>query len=287
MCNEQRCERCRWIARGSWVGVCCAVWVACLLSTPALGASRDSRERTARKACLAGDWVKGIAILSQLFVETDDATYIYNQGRCLEQNARYPEAVAHFQEYLLVGKNLSPADKTEAEKHVRSCQAMHARQSGQPEVSAPAESAVVVAPPRTALPVPAVGPVLEPASGGHALTSVPETSGSTGAGLRTVGGVTAAVGGAALLAGIMLNLKVNSMADDFSTLDGYTDTKESDRKTYETLGWVGYGVGAACIATGAVLYVLGHRVGKQRSSSLALTPAFTEGGATVILKGGY
>jgi hypothetical protein len=107
---------------------------------------------------------------------------------------------------------------------------------------------------------------------------------SSGAGLRSAGIVTAAVGGAALVAGVLLNLKVNSMASDFQSLNGYTDSKESDRKTYQTLGWVSYGVGAACVATGAVLTILGLQ-GKPDSTSMAFVPG--PGGAAAVLKGAF
>jgi hypothetical protein len=32
-------------------------------------------------ACLSGDYTKGVAILSELFVDTKDPTYLFNQGR--------------------------------------------------------------------------------------------------------------------------------------------------------------------------------------------------------------
>ena len=105
--------------------------------------------------------------------------------------------------------------------------------------------------------------------------------------MRTGGIITAAFGGAAIITGVGMNLKVNSMASDIQKTDGYTASKESDRKTYETLGWVSYGVGAACIATGAVLYYLGQRPGSAGSSSVAFIPAFAPGQAGAILKGAF
>jgi hypothetical protein len=90
-----------------------------------------------------------------------------------------------------------------------------------------------------------------------------------------------AVGGAAIIAGVMFNLKVNSMASDYGKLNGYTDSKESDRKTYQTLGWVGYGVGAACVATGAVLYYLGVHT-SATSPSVALG---ADGSVSATVKG--
>ena len=75
-----------------------------LATSPALAASRQAQELTARTSCLSGDYAKGVAILSELFVDTKDATYIFNQGRCFEQNSRYQDAIARFQEYLRAGK---------------------------------------------------------------------------------------------------------------------------------------------------------------------------------------
>jgi hypothetical protein len=187
-----------------------------LASSPARAASRQAQERTARTSCLSGDYAKGVAILSELFVDTKDATYIFNQGMCMEQNSRYQEAIARFQEYLRVGKNLSESDKADAQKHVADCEEMLAKQNHAAEVaSAPPPPA-----PTASAPVVEVPAIVQPAS-------PPQLPGEPGAHLRTAGIVTAAVGGAALVTGVILNLKVNSMASDFQSLNGYTDGKES------------------------------------------------------------
>jgi tetratricopeptide (TPR) repeat protein len=90
----------------------------------------DTRTRAARTACLAGDYAKGVALLSELFVATEDPGFIYNQGRCFEQNHRYEDAIARFQEYLRVAKRLSKSEKFEAQKHISSCQNLLAQQDG-------------------------------------------------------------------------------------------------------------------------------------------------------------
>jgi hypothetical protein len=46
-------------------------------------ANKQAKEDAARLACLNGDYGEGVAILSKLFVEHKDPTYIFNQGRCL------------------------------------------------------------------------------------------------------------------------------------------------------------------------------------------------------------
>ena len=87
--------------------------LACLCSAPAQAAkggaeSREALASKARKACLAGDIQTGMGILSELFVATKDPTYIYNQGRCFEQNGKYEEAVSRFEEFLRLTKERQP-----------------------------------------------------------------------------------------------------------------------------------------------------------------------------------
>lgn len=79
-----------------------------LLGEPALAANRQAhsnrepQEKAARKACLTGDYANGVSILTDLFVEYHDSTYIFNQGRCLEQNSRYKDAIVRFEEFLRI-----------------------------------------------------------------------------------------------------------------------------------------------------------------------------------------
>ena len=110
---------------------------------------------------------------------------------------------------------------------------------------------------------------------------------SNGSGLRTAGLVLAGVGGAGVIAGVIFNLKVNSIADSYATRGTYTQDKESSRSTYQTLGWVGYGVGAACIAAGAVLYLVGRSPDATDSASVALVPSVAPGTAGGMVKGSF
>jgi hypothetical protein len=250
-------------------------------------ASRQAQEKAARKACLSGDYAKGVSILTDLFIDSKDTNYIFNQGRCFEQSRRYDDAIGRFQEYLRAGTRLDPADKASAEKHIADCQDLLAKQTGKPAANvAPAPPVQApIAQQALAVPPPAVAPPSTPIVLQQAQ---PQPAGTSGLGLRTAGIVTASIGGAALVAGVIFNLKVNGMANDMeSTPGGYTASKESDRKTYETLGWVSYGVGAACVATGAVLYILGLRSGPSDSASGAIVPAFSTGLAGAVLKGAF
>jgi hypothetical protein len=85
-----------------------------------------------------------VSILAELYVETNDPTYLFNQGRCYEQNVRYVEAAERFREYLRKAPKLSDSEKAEVDKHIADCRAAMAQPQG-----------AVAAEPRQAAAVPA------------------------------------------------------------------------------------------------------------------------------------
>jgi hypothetical protein len=220
-------------------------------------AGKEAKERAARKACLTGDPVGGVGILADLFIDTHNTTYLFNQGRCLEQNRRYEDAIGRFREYLMKAKDLSAEEKADTEKHIAACESYLAGK--------PAEAAKPEAPKKVA-----DTPPPEPPPTVVVLTTEPQSRPvPAGAGLRTAGAVVAAVGGAGLVAGLVLNLKANAMASDLE--NQYDPSVASSRNTYKTAAWIGYGAGAACLVGGAVLYYLGWRR-SENTASLALVP---------------
>src|SRR4051812_26823182 len=64
--------------------------------------TREQREADARKACAAGHVEEGIEILADLYAGYSHPNYIYNQGRCYQENGKGEQAVARFREYLRV-----------------------------------------------------------------------------------------------------------------------------------------------------------------------------------------
>ena len=92
---------------------------------------------------------------------------------------------------------------------------------------------------------------------------------------------------AALVTGIALNLKVNSMATDLEKAGNFNRDTDTSRKNYKTLGWVSYGVGAACLAGGSLLYYLGWRAGSGSASAVAFAPTLAPGMAGAALKGAF
>jgi hypothetical protein len=236
--------------------------------SPAGARDKEAREREARKACLDGDYAKGVALLSDLFLDFKDPNYFFNQGRCYEQNERFEEAISRFREYLRTGTE----DRGLAEKHIAECEALLQKKS--PPVIEPV--APPPAPVFVPVPVEPVGVVRQP--------QAPSTS--PGSGLRIAGVVVAAVGAAALIAGVVLNLQANSLADSIIPPHSFNRNTESTRKSCETFSVLSYAVGAAGMATGVILYGIGW--GKARGArGVALLPNVGPGFAGATAGGSF
>jgi hypothetical protein len=92
-------------------------------------AKPEAPDAAARKACATGDFRRGIELLADLYLRTDDATYVYNQGRCYEQNHQWVSAIDRFREYLRKGKDLSAGVTAEVEKHIADCKLLIAEEA--------------------------------------------------------------------------------------------------------------------------------------------------------------
>jgi hypothetical protein len=267
----------------------CLLWVPAALllgsASVAEGAQtgRAAKERSAKKSCLAGDPAKGVEILAELYVETNDVTYLFNQGRCFEQNRRYEDAIARFREYLMKGETtLSDADRAAAKKHIEACELYMPK----PEPHSPLVPEPVSATPTVQTPPPEVASDMP--AGTVVVSPPPAAAAKAGSGLRIAGIAVGAVGVAAMGMGLAFNVKVNSMASDLEKPDNFNRDTDSSRKTYKTLGWVSYGVGAAGLAGGSLLYYLGWRARHDSASTrAALVPALAPGEAGALLTGAF
>ena len=191
--------------------------------------------------------------------------------------------MARFQEFLLAGhQKLGANEKSDADQHIAHCRDMLAQERASVPAS-PAPQPLVSSPP-VAPPAPEPAPALEPPMVHQPAPQPIQSSG--GAGLRTGGIVVAAFGVAALGAGVLLNVKANSTVNDmYSAYDGYS--KESERKTYETVAWVGYGLGTACVVTGAVLWAVGLKARSGPASRVAFVPVVGTSRAGAALTGEF
>ena len=235
--------------------------VGLLAAEPALaGGKGQNKERDAKKACLSGNVTKGISILADLFVDTGDANFLYNQGRCYEQNVRYTEAAERFKEYLRKAVNLTDKEKAEVDKHIADCEAAVAKgqargtaSSSQPSSPAPeaappvyAQTQLAPSPPTAYLPpAPTVAapaaPVAEQYGWQHTAKWV-----ASGAAVAFLG------------FGVVEHLSYYSKNSDYNKnpscptgTPSACNSLASSADTAQTLAIVGYGAAAA--ATGAAI----------------------------------
>jgi len=253
------------------------VLVASSLGTISQARSASSREERhdlaiqARKACLSGDYQTGIAILTDLFIATKDPVMIFNQGRCFEQSSRYEEAITRFDEYLRITKNTDARDRRDAQEHIADCQSKLARDSALMPPPPPPDSNPPK--PKTAAETSDLPPGVEAAR--------PIDAGRS---KRIAGIIVGSVGLVAVGTGVAMNLHANSLASDLNSPTGYDRDKASSHSLYKNLTYVGYGVGAACLVSGAVLYLLGSRA-ETEAPSIALRPLITPDLASLSLQG--
>jgi tetratricopeptide (TPR) repeat protein len=248
-------------------------------SAAGAGESREAKERAARKACQSNDLAQGIQLLSQLYLDTNDPTYLYNQGRCYEQNSVCDEAITRFREYLQKTPDGTEGDRADVAKRIGDCEASLTKQGRRGTATSvatgsPGSSAGAMEP---AAGAPGAAPAVTP---GEAVVSSPSGQARPGGGLRLAGVVTMGAGGALLVGGLVLNLQHNNKIHDLHG-DYAGDTADS-AQLYKTLSMVGYAAGAACLAGGAVLYWLGHRAG-----TLTVVPDVAAGRTGLQLAGGF
>lgn len=247
-------------------------------TSSALGQVQDPRELQARKDCLTGKYESGVALLAQLFAETGNRNFVYNQARCYEQNARAEDAINRFREYLRVAKGISAEDKADVDRHIAECQALQSEQ----------ERKVAAVPAPEPLPV---GANEANASIDRDVLVPPLTPDNRGSALRISGTVMGGVGLAALATGGIFSLLVKSTREQVEADAGkrtYSPSLDSRGRSYETLQWVSYGVGAGLVLLGGACYIVGHRAGARTESPLiALVPGLVNGKGSLALQGRF
>jgi len=261
-----------------------------LLTAPfAQAAGREAKERAARKACLSGDYAKGVEILSDLFIDTKDANFIFNQARCFEQNNRCEEAISRFREYLRKASGLSAEDKADTEKHIADCQAlMGTKAASEPKAEVALPAPAPAAPIAVPSPPPAIAPVAVASPTAPEPVAVATTpSANPGRGLRIAGITCGVVGATSVGAGIYYYTQAKSYSDKVSGQTIPNPSDESAGKHAQTMQWVFYSAGAAAIATGTVLYVLGWKAANASQATASVSPMLGPGLAGIAAQGSF
>ena len=160
----------------------------------------------------------------------------YNIARCYDRLEKPSEAITNYQQYLLSEDN--PPDAPEVRQRVEILKQRLQMLQQKRALQQPVESS------------------------------------SEGASLRIAGITVGAIGIACLVAGIATGVLAQQASDDLSRLDQsqprvqFDPNREAEGKTDQLLEGVFLGVGAAAVATAAVLYGLGHRAKHPKSVSL-------------------
>ena len=235
----------------------------------------EDPEIVARKACAEGDFRKGVAILADLYVHSEASTYIYNQGRCYEQNHQWVSAIDRFREYLRTAPDLKSEETAETESHIAECKRLLDEE--QPK-NAPSQGlsppAVTGTQPVVSHPPSAAPPIQEPPT----TVTTPPAVVESGSALGTTGIVVGSVGLATVATAVVLNLKANQLADSG---DG------SGQKSYRNGALICYGAGGAAVASGVVMYLLGHKTVGAQSAGVTLLPIWTPDGAALAIRGDF
>jgi hypothetical protein len=267
------------------------VAIGWLASTAAMAGPLDKREVQARKDFAAGRYEQAADAFADLFANTGDPIYLRNIGRCYQKLKRPAEAISNFQDYRRKAKNLSPAERDEIEGFIKEMEALQTSQTSTPSVppSAPpaspapaaSDTAATSSPPA---PSPAVASVAAP------ITPAPAPATDevqTGRSFRIAGVTTGAAGVALLATGLAFGLAAKAAGEDNS--DFWDPDRDRAGKRYETLQWVGYGLGAAALGTGVFLYVYGRTFADQKQAAAAwqIRTAFGRDGGGLAVEGRF
>lgn len=241
--------------------------------------AQRAREQEAKKACLAGknSYEQGIEILAELYATTNEPTYIYNQGRCYQQNNQPELALSRFQEYLRKDPKMSFKEKATLERYMAECKEQVAQTQPPSPPAQPAPQPV------------RIRAVEEPAP--TETISAPETAmepvARPGRGLRIAGVTTATLGLLTLGGAATLNWLYSDNQKSWSEGEAWTPKNESRNNDYKTFALIGYVAGAATVTTGIILYVVGWNSGNAEETNLALLPLISPHATTLSLQGTF
>jgi tetratricopeptide (TPR) repeat protein len=239
-----------------------------------------------------------------------EAERLYNQGQQAYEALRYDDALTAWEKSYALSKlpalvfNIAqaqrvrgrPGDCTKATASYRRFIALAPKSNERPQAEGfIAELAPCVeqeAKPQPAAPVvPPPTAVMPPAMTGTppAQQPMPISEGNPGRGKRFAGYAVGGAGVVLALTGVYFGAKARRLGDEVSDecRDGcdwnLVKDKDAEGKSAETTQYILYGVGAAAIVAGGVLWWMGNSEAKR--SNVAVTP--THGGAAVSWSGAW
>jgi len=247
----------------------------------------DDRELHARELFATGRYAEALEIYGRLYAETMHPTYMRNIARCFQNLGEPDKAILSFREYLRQSADLTPEQRAQVEGYIAEMEALKRQRDAAAaprEPAKPAAPAVAPAPPAASSPAPPASPPPAPApalveikaaptvplvvsaapdvSEDHAATTAKASPARAITGLAIAG-----AGGVAVAVGTLFGLRARSdnnqalslcggssgackSAGEKQAHDGFVRSATSER----TAAIVGFGVGAAALATGIWLF---------------------------------
>ncbi|HKE19163.1 MAG TPA: hypothetical protein VKB80_30015 [Kofleriaceae bacterium] len=216
----------------------------------------------AEKAKALGDHAVAAREYLAAYDEYAHPEFLYDAGEVFRLAGDRDRALEYLRKYVALdpqgrGAEAARASIAELEAAIAAEQAEADRRARD---EAAREAAARASPPAPAPPPAVVSAPVEPAP-------------RPGRRLRIAGIATGAAGAAALAVGVYFGLRARSLADQASRADVYDPDLDDRGESAERAMLIGAGIGAAALATGAVLYVLGRRAGAGAGAEEA--PALT------------
>jgi tetratricopeptide (TPR) repeat protein len=245
----------------------------------------EAKKRAAKTACLSGDYAKGVALLAEVYVDTNNPIYLFNQGRCFQQNGRYEEAVLRFREYQRKNADAGGAHDTEAEKQIADCLSLLEIQKARAAEERAAAAGNAQPPP----PLPPPGGAGGQPTGAGAFLPPPQPRdtgmpmqkklGYAALGLGVAGGVTSLV---AFLIGRSALDKAGKLGCTDTSCVGEAKDEYNRAQTAVTVSNVAGISGAVLLVGGVVLVLTAPKAGE-----VSLAPVVGPGYAQLALTGRF
>jgi len=276
---------------------------AAVLLTLSAGVARGDDEASAREHYVKGTRAYELGLYDEAIAEymaayktKDDPALLFNLGQAHRLAGHAAEALRFYKTYL--SKVPDAENRADVEGKIRELKELVEKQKQQPQTEPFAPSGAVNALPAAEPAPPGPAPVASGAatdvgaSGKTASAAAVQSAASEGSppgrGMK-VAGIAMAAGGLVLVGtGIAFGVLAKQAGDQLTQLDQqhgvFDPSKQSAGQRDQLIEGVCIGVGAAAIATGTILYLLGRRTGQDAPQTIAVSPAVAAHSAGATLR---
>ncbi len=274
--------------------VLAAFLMVALGQAAAVAAKADPGEPEARAAFLQGDYADALKRYTSLEISTHKAIYYRSIARCHEEMGKFHEAIENFEKYLANDSTLTDADKEKTRQSIADLKEKEAKVATPPAaVDAPPTPPPVPAQPLVQpTPTPPPGPpsypppsppTPAPVEPAPAPSPPPPDAPSPWTSMRISGLVIGGVGVAAVVVGAVFGAQAKDSADQLNakaalpgaTYDATLKSLDDKGRSDQTKEWIFVGAGAAAVAAGVVLAIVGGPSPEGRpagASAMTLLP---------------